>query len=392
MRKRGLGLTLLMSCFFCANGVAMPFLPQWLATERGLAGAQIGMVLSAAQLARIAIGPLIAAWADGFADRRAPLRLLAFGAALSYVCFFASADFLALLVLGFLALCFAAAATPLMEGAAMRAARDGGIGFGVSRALASVAFIFGSVAGGAAIARFGLGAATAWILACVAGAVATTLFVLRPDPAPPGRHGFRNRLSRVPELLGNQRFRWTLIAAGLTQAAHGFYYGFSSLAWSRQGLDPATIGALWAVGVAVEVGFLLGLRRVEQRVSAEGLVLIGAACAVLRWTALAFAPPLWLLWPLQALHAASFAATHVGALRIVERETPPEVAGLGMTLYAALAAGTPLGLATIASGVLFDRVGAAGYGAMALLAAGGLGAAIVMTRMRGEYSPVRKSP
>lgn len=391
MRPRGLGLTLIMSCFICANGVAMPFLPQWLAVKRGLDGVQIGLVLSAAQLVRIGIGPLIASWADGFADRRTPLRLLALGALISYAALFVSHDFAMLVVCGFCALAFAAAATPLMEGAALRAARAGGVGFGASRAIASMAFIFGNIAGGAFVVRYGLGAATAWIMSAIGGAAATALFVLRPDPAPSARGGFRGRLQQAGAMLGNRMFVLALIATGLTQAAHGFYYGFSSLAWSRQGFDAATIGALWALGVGCEVAFLLSLRHTEKHLTAESLVLIGAGASVVRWSAMAFAPPLILLWPLQVLHAASFAATHVGALRIVERETPPEVAGLGMTLYAALAAGTPLGLATVLSGVLFDQIGAAGYAAMAVLAMAGLAAAIAMTRSRSEYSPMRRT-
>ncbi len=380
-----------MSCMFGANGVAMPFLPQWLAQECGLIGVQIGAVLSAAQLARIGIGPLIATWADGFADRRSPIRLLMLGALISYTGFFLSRDFAALLLTGFCALGLSAAATPLIEAAALRAARSGGLAFGASRAMGSLAFIIGNVAGGVLVAWFGLAAALGWILASIAGGGAAALFVLRPDPAPASRSGFRARLRQAGPLLRNRRFALALIATGLTQASHAFFYGFSALAWTAQGFDAVTIGALWAVSVSAEVLFLFTLRHSERRFGPEALVLIGAASAVLRWSAMAFSPPLWLLWPIQLLHAATFAATHVGALRIVERETPPEISGLGMTLYAALAAGTPMGLATILSGVLFDAVGAGGYAAMAILGAAGLAAAIAMARAPGEYSPINGS-
>jgi PPP family 3-phenylpropionic acid transporter len=74
------------------------------------------------------------------------------------------------------------------------------------------------------------------------------------------------------------------------------------------------------------------------------------------------------LWALQALHAFTFAATHVGAMRIIQREAPEEVAGLAQTLYAALGGGLILGLATVSAGALYDAGGAAGYGAMAAMA------------------------
>ena len=181
-------------------------------------------------------------------------------------------------------------------------------------------------------------------------------------------------------MLKQRRFALALVAAGLIQAAHAFFYGFSTLAWTRQGFGAEVIGSLWALGVIAEIIFFAALRRIETVVSAEALLFIGGAAAVVRWTAMAFAPPLAVLLPLQILHAGTFAASHVGALRIVERETPPEVAGLGMTLYAVLAAGTPIGLATLASGALFDRFGAGGYAAMAAMAACGLAAAFAMAR------------
>jgi PPP family 3-phenylpropionic acid transporter len=93
---------------------------------------------------------------------------------------------------------------------------------------------------------------------------------------------------------------------------------------------------------------------------------------VLRWSLLAISPSLVLLWPIQALHALSFAATHVAALRLVLREAPEEVAGLGQTLYAALAAGALIGIATLASGLLYESFGAGGYWVMAALAVVGL--------------------
>jgi PPP family 3-phenylpropionic acid transporter len=91
---------------------------------------------------------------------------------------------------------------------------------------------------------------------------------------------------------------------------------------------------------------------------------------------MAFAPLGPALWTLQALHAFTFAATHVGAMRVIQREAPEEVAGLAQTLYAALGGGLILGLATLSAGGLYDSVGAAGYGAMAAMAA--VGGALIL--------------
>ena len=174
----------MMSCVFATNGVVMPFLPQSLAEKRGLSGLEIGAVLSSAQMARVVIGPPIAAWADGFRDRRTPVRVLSAAAAGFYALFLSSSGFGALLAAGFCALACAAALTPLLEGAAMRAARGGGLGFGVTRAIGSAAFVVASLAAGGLIDLYSIDVAPALVLGWITAAALTAAFVLRPEPAP----------------------------------------------------------------------------------------------------------------------------------------------------------------------------------------------------------------
>jgi PPP family 3-phenylpropionic acid transporter len=386
-------VTLVMIALFGLNGVAMPFIPKFLEDLRGLNGFQVAAVMSSFQVLRIVVGLPMAAWADGFSDRRTPMRLMALGCVLAFVALLFVRGFPALLAAGFLALALYTSISPLIEAAALRAARDGGLAFGLSRGLGSFSYVFANIAGGALVSRFTALAAPALCLFGAIGVLAATA-ALKPSPAPkdaPAR-GFRQRLIAALALCRRPRFALALTATGLIQASHGFYYGLSTLAWTRQGIDPGTIGWLWGVAVLFEVCLLASLRYLERLGAPEAFVLIGGAGAVLRWTSLAFAPPLALLWPLQMLHAATFTCTHIGALRIVERETPPELAGSGMTLYAMLAAGTPLGLATLASGALFDRYGASGYLAMSGVAGLGLVAALAMLSMRRLRRPAVVQP
>ena len=61
------------------------------------------------------------------------------------------------------------------------------------------------------------------------------------------------------------------------------------------------------------------------------------------------------LFPVQALHTFSYAATFLGALQLVEKMSSPSNASAAQTLNSALAGGVLSGLATIGSGWLFDR-------------------------------------
>ena len=105
------------------------------------------------------------------------------------------------------------------------------------------------------------------------------------------------------------------------------------------------------------------------------LIAIGAAGAVIRWSAMALAPPAAALPALQALHALSFGATHLGALAFVTRAAPP---GLGATAqgYLGVALGLVMAGAMGLSGVLYGRYGGLAYAAMALTA--GVGGAFAL--------------
>jgi PPP family 3-phenylpropionic acid transporter len=387
---------MVMAALFGAYGVLLPFLSRWLEFERGLSGAEIGAVLSLAQLARIFTGPVIADWADRVQDRRTPIRFLALGATAAFIVFFTLAqDFYALLAIGFVALTLTSAVAPFVEGATLRACERGPLPYGLVRGLGSVSFIFANVVGGILMSRFGVDAVAVWIV-CGMGLTALIAFVrLAPDPAvhDAPKHGARD--GGWGALLASRRYMLVIVGGGLIQGAHAFYYGFSTLVWRGQGLSPEYIGLLWGFGVAVEVAFLWSLPRIEPRISPEALILIGGIGAALRWTAMGFAPTGFILWPIQALHALSFAAAHVGAMRLIFREAPESAAGRAQTLYAALSGGLFMGLSMLASGWLYDVGGSRGYWAMAVLALAGACVAAPLlggARRRPGAGVVKRAP
>lgn len=366
---RAARVTMVMSALFATTGVTLVFLPRWLEIERGLSGVEIGAILSLAQFARILTGTAIAYRVDAAADRSAPVKVIALAAVAAYVAFFFVAQgFWALLAFGFLALTLSQSLTPLIEAATLRATVQGKISYGVARGIGSIAFILANVLGGVAISRFGLTAVVVWVLCGLSLTAVTSWFGLHRDPPPP--RASPGRVS-VRELLRNRRFLILIVACGLIQSAHGFYYSFSTIVWRGQGLSPETVGVLWAFGVAVEVAFLWSLPFIERRTTPEALILMGAGAGAARWFAMGFAPLGPALWPLQALHALTFAAAHVGAMRLLHREAPEHAAAMAQTLYAGMSAGLLMGAATLLSGHLYDLGGATGYWAMAALAAAG---------------------
>ena len=355
---------------FAANGVSLPFAGVWFSAQ-GLSGAEIGTLLAVPMLARLVTGPAIAIWADGFGLRRTPIAILALVAALAYGAAGVVEGFALWAPLWFVAATAAGAMIPLTDVMTLRLARREGFAFAFPRGCGSAAFVAANILIGAVLARTSVDAVIVFI---VIASLLIALLAARLLPAEPVGEGVvkakRDRFAGMGRLVADPVFMTAIVAIGCVQATHAFYYGFSAIAWKEQGIDEGTTGLLWAFSVVVEIGFMW---IVEPWRRAKGigpwlLLMLGVAAAVVRWSAMAFTPPLWTLWPLQALHALTFAATYLAGVQIVERLSPLEHQTAAQTLNSVLAAGVLIGLATVFSGPLYDSFAARGYWAMAALA------------------------
>jgi PPP family 3-phenylpropionic acid transporter len=366
-------LGLFYSAIFIGTGAAMPYMPVWF-ERHGLSGAQIGVILSAPMLARAVTAPGIAVWADSFAMRRTALAWMAGVAALSYALLAAPFGFWWWFAVWFAASSTIATMSPLTDVITLARARIDGFNYGWPRGLGSAAFILANVGVGALLSHGSPQLVLIWVVAAAALACVAAPLLLPGDRVHADGSSLRlsERLGGLGALLRDPIFMTVVISSGLIQSAHAFYYAFSVLVWKEQGIPSSLAGALWGVGVAVEVGFLWFMEPWRRALGPRRLLVLGGAAGLVRWTALAFAPPLWMLFPLQALHALSFAATFMAALRLVERLSTPANASAAQSINSALSGGVLSGLATLASGWLFDRGGASGYLVMAAMSAAGL--------------------
>ena len=371
---------------FGATGVSLPFAGLWMRAQ-GLSGAQIGTLLAAPMLARIISGPLLAVWADGFRYRRTPIALMGLVMAAGYALAGLS-DAYALRALGwFVGATAMGVLVPLTDVMTLRLAGRLGFSFSLPRGAGSAAFVVANVGMGALLLHWPADGVIVWLVAASLGLAAVAAFALPPETVAEGAAvAGLERFRGLGRLVADPVFMTAIFAIGAVQAAHAFQYGFSAILWKTQGISEAVTGQLWAFGVIVEIGLMWLFEPWRRRVGVGpwSLLMVGSAAAVLRWSAMAFAPPLWLLWPLQALHALTFAATFLAGVQIVERLAPRDSQTAAQTLGSALSAGLLIGLATAASGPLYDRFGAGGYWAMAAMAVAGLvAAAPLRSRLAG---------
>jgi len=368
-----LRLGLFYGAIFIGTGASSPYLPVWFA-HHGLSGARIGLILSLPMIARAFTAPLLAVWADSFRLRRTALVVMAAGVTALYALMALPLGFAGWAVVWFAASSMYSTLSPLADVITLKRAAQDGFNFGATRAIGSAAFIVGNLAVGWLITKGSPEIVLVWMVAAVALTALCARLLLPADPVHDEGHvaGLPERMAGVGELLRDPAFLTATLSAGLIQSAHAFYYGFSTLAWKQQGIPESLTGVLWATGVVVEIVFMWRLEPWRRRLGPRRLLVLGAAAAILRWTAYAFAPPLWLVFPLQGLHALSYAATFLASLELAQRLSSPRNASAAQAVNSALSGGLISGLATIASGWLFDRYGAEGYLLMSAMSVAGL--------------------
>jgi PPP family 3-phenylpropionic acid transporter len=372
------------AALFAGSGASMPFMPLWF-QDQGLGPAQISAILAAPYFTQIVFGTVVALAADGFRRRRTGIAAVAACAALAYLALALVHGFWAWMATWFVAVTLMVALGPLSDVVALRESRARGYSYALPRGIGSAAYLIGNLAMGALVVRFAPSAIVAWTI--TAAALAAVMALLALPPTPTRDDGARPSLARMTAGLGgllrDRVFVLCLLAAGLILASHAFYNSFSTLIWERQGLH-GWAGALWATAAASEILFMWLLEPWRRRLGAPRLLIVGGLGAGARWVALSLSPPLWLLFPLQGLHALSFAATFLAALRLIERLSSPDSAAAAQTMNAALSNGVLVGLATALSGPLFAALGAGGYLAMAGVAGVGVALAMLVGRLAGN--------
>jgi len=357
-------------------GIQLPFFPLWL-SAKGLEAGMIGVVLAVPQVARVLAIPVAARVADTRGALREAILAACWASAAGYLLVALVSGAPAILLAFAVASLAYTPVMPLLETYALKGLSARGRAYGPVRLWGSVAFIAGTFLAGFAADTI---AARYLIWLIVAGAAAMAVSTLMLDPVDGRTAALSEKPSPRKALLRDPAFIAVLAAAALIQASHALYYGFSALAWRGEGYDGTAIAALWALGVIAEIVLFAMSGRLPPFVSPSMLLMIGAAGGALRWTAMAFDPPAFALPFLQVLHAASYGATHLGAITFLARHSP---VGQGATAqgYLAIVLGAAMAASTGLSGVLYEAFAIRSYAAMALAAVAGGICAFVAHRL-----------
>lgn len=378
-------LGLLYAALFFVVGCYLPFMPVWL-HWRSLDAGEIAVLLAAPLFTRIFFTPLIGFAADLAGSRRNIVVALAWGSLLSFLLLWAADGFWQMLLASIVLAVNWTTITPLIETVATSGIRNGTLDYGRVRLWGFLSFIAASLFSGVVIGKIGPEVVLPILVAgtglLVVGAHLLPREFLDRGRAAPKLRGLE--FADAIRLIHAPLFLLFLLAASLIQASHALYYSFGTLHWRGQGIPDGVIGALWSVGVIAEVALFAVSARVIAYVGTTRLLMLAGLAATLRWGVMAIDPPLFLLGPLQTLHAMSFGAAHLAAIHFLTHAVPENRAATAQGVYAAAVAGLALGTATVASGPLYASFAGAAYAAMAVLALfGTVGAYVLAQRWRG---------
>ncbi|HEY2135663.1 MAG TPA: MFS transporter, partial [Xanthobacteraceae bacterium] len=252
-----LRLSLFYGAFFVYAGLAMPFMPAWLAAK-GLDAGEIGIVLAAPLVVRLVAVPLSTRLADRFAALRGALIAASLASVAGFALIGLGSGFLSVLAAYVLAAMATAPVLPLADAYALRGLKGRARSYGSVRLWGSVTFIVANLGGGLLLARLGARDVIWAVVAALAltAAAASGLGRLPTEaPAPSAAGRGDASLWRSPAFIA------VVVGSSLIQASHAVMYGFATLQWSARGIAGPAIGALWALGVVAEVGLFAASAR-----------------------------------------------------------------------------------------------------------------------------------
>jgi PPP family 3-phenylpropionic acid transporter len=339
---------------FAALGALVPFWGPYL-LERGFTPVAIGVLMAILMGTKIVAPNLFGALADRRGERMTIVRVGALLALLTFTAVFWAQGF------WLMALTMAAwsffwnGPLPLMEAVTFNHLGSRASRYAQVRVWGSVGFIVIVIAVGWWQQQAGSGVVPIAVLLLFAGILLSVLVV--PD-RPHHAHQAAQHL-RLRQVLQRPEVVLFLAACLLMQASHGAYYAFYSIYLEASGYSDTAVGALWALGVIIEVLVFLRMHRLLERFAARTLILVSFALAMLRWLLIgAFVELVAVQIAAQTLHAATFGVFHASAIHLAHRYFPGPMQGRGQALYNSVSFGVGGALGSVVSGLLWSSAGA----------------------------------
>lgn len=356
----------LSATYFAHIGFFNPYLPLWLKAQ-GLPITVISLLASVQSFTRVFAPYAWGALSDRTGERVKLLRISAALALLASLGLWLPGGAWWIAIVLLLLFTHTSSMMSLTEAAmAHLVAGDWGR-YGKVRLWGSVGFMVTVFAAGAWFEQYGMGSFPGWTVLTLAGVLLCTFWL--PNVKEAAHHASDAPHEPIGTALARPVVRWFFAALLFHVMAHFAVYGFLSLYLDGLGYSKATIGALWAVSVIVEIAWFYGQGRLIGRFTMEQWLVICGAVMVLRMAMTAgLGHSLLALYLAQVLHALTFATHHTACIAMVSRHFPGRLRGRGQALFTVTGYGIGGVAGVLAGGWIASRWSlAAVFGAAAVL-------------------------
>lgn len=362
---------------FTTSGAATAYAGIWF-KDQGLSGGEIGLIGSVPVFIMLVLNLVVGRIADRASDWRQVIVIGALLGGVVPVGLFFVHGFLGILLVWTLAAIPMAAIGPVADAAALRLTKRRGTDFGFIRAWGTVGYMVAIVITGQIVTLMGGGVFLPLFvgLALLRGLVSLQLPNFRAPKEEPTL--VATGASRMREVM-KPWFLLPLVGWSMVFATHLILNSFQALLWKQQGISDLTIAILIALGAASEATMMFVFKRFARQFSARSLILLSAVVAALRWVAMASAPDVVILVPLQLLHSVTFALGFMGCVHFIANWTSEDIAAEAQSFFQVLQQVMAV-IAVTAFGWLADSFGVHAYFASAAFAA--LGAGLIFISMR----------
>lgn len=345
---------------YVPGGVASVFLGIWL-SEHGIPADQIGIINALPTLCLLLLNIIVGRIADRADDWRSALIVISLISALAPLPLYFVSEFWGILLVWALCATSNGLVAPVIDAATVRMTRRNGTDFGAVRAWATIGYVFAAAGLGLLLNVLGSGAfVTLYVVTAVARAAlayvlprfrapapaATLANIAGTDPAQPSR--LRDSLQLW--------FVLPLVAFALVNSSNALIGSFAALLWHENGIPSYFLGPLLGIAAVGEAILMFAWRRFGGRVTARNVILVCAMAGLLRFTIMAFNPPVEVLFFTQMLHAFSFGMGYFGVVHFIANWTNEANAAEAQGFANMLNMGAAM-LALIVFGVLVEHFG-----------------------------------
>lgn len=363
--------------------ITVTYLPIWLA-DQGIGENEIGLINTLPMAGLLAMGIFVGRFADRAPDWK---RTIAIGhglAALAALFLWAATGFWQILAVWTLTTLAGGLVNPVADAATMRLSLRQGFSFGSVRAFGTVGYLVMCVAAGFILNVTGQDGFV-WLFAIcsfIRFAAAAGLPAFREGGEPRKvreRGGFLSR-----ELIAALPL-WVLlpmIGGAMLFGNHMVMNAFSALVWKGQGISEGGIGILIGIGGVAEAVAMFAWQKINARLPARVLILIGGLAALLRWGLMTFELPYYAICILQLGQALTFSIAFLGCVYFIAKRTGEETAAEAQSLFVAMQQVASIGIITV-FGFVFAIAGIAAFWVMVALTVLALAMIAASLRMHG---------